>query len=98
MSNSVRGLAETQPASAASEHAHAVVSIRNLSKTYAGSKGAGPAVDDVSLDIYDGEFFTLLGPSGCGKTTTLRCIAGPGTPGRRRDHVGGRTCSQPPRG
>ena len=31
---------------------------------------------DVTLDIRDGEFITLLGPSGCGKTTMLRCIAG----------------------
>ncbi len=34
------------------------------------------AVDDLSLDLASGEFFTLLGPSGCGKTTTLRMIAG----------------------
>jgi spermidine/putrescine transport system ATP-binding protein len=34
------------------------------------------AVDDLSLDLSRGEFFTLLGPSGCGKTTTLRMIAG----------------------
>jgi spermidine/putrescine transport system ATP-binding protein len=34
------------------------------------------AVDDVSLTIHKGEFFSLLGPSGCGKTTTLRMIAG----------------------
>lgn len=34
------------------------------------------AVDDVSLNIQNGEFFSLLGPSGCGKTTTLRMIAG----------------------
>ncbi|MGA3151416.1 MAG: ABC transporter ATP-binding protein [Streptosporangiaceae bacterium] len=34
------------------------------------------AVDDISLDIASGEFFSLLGPSGCGKTTTLRLIAG----------------------
>jgi ABC-type Fe3+/spermidine/putrescine transport system ATPase subunit len=34
------------------------------------------AVDDVSLSVRDGEFFTLLGPSGCGKTTLLRMVAG----------------------
>ncbi|MEZ4635410.1 MAG: ABC transporter ATP-binding protein [Caldilineaceae bacterium] len=34
------------------------------------------AVDDLSLQIEDGEFFSLLGPSGCGKTTTLRMVAG----------------------
>src|SRR5215213_5433600 len=34
------------------------------------------AVDDLSLELARGEFFTLLGPSGCGKTTTLRMIAG----------------------
>ena len=34
------------------------------------------AVDDMELEIRDGEFFSLLGPSGCGKTTTLRMIAG----------------------
>jgi spermidine/putrescine transport system ATP-binding protein len=34
------------------------------------------AVDNVSYEVYDGEFFAMLGPSGCGKTTTLRMIAG----------------------
>ena len=34
------------------------------------------AVDDLSLDMEDNSFITLLGPSGCGKTTTLRMIAG----------------------
>ncbi|MWG34533.1 ABC transporter ATP-binding protein [Halomarina oriensis] len=34
------------------------------------------AVDDIDLEIRDGEFLVLVGPSGCGKTTTLRCVAG----------------------
>ena len=38
------------------------------------------AVDDVTLAVARGEFFSLLGPSGCGKTTTLRIVAGLETP------------------
>ena len=47
------------------------------------------AVDDLSLDIYEGEFFSLLGPSGCGKTTTLRMIAGFEEPTEGEISVGG---------
>src|SRR5690606_4898401 len=42
--------------------------------------GAVTAVDNVSFDIAENEFFALLGPSGCGKTTLLRAIAGFETP------------------
>jgi putative spermidine/putrescine transport system ATP-binding protein len=48
------------------------VSFRNVARHY----GAVKAVDDVSFDIRDGEFFAMLGPSGSGKTTCLRLIAG----------------------
>jgi iron(III) transport system ATP-binding protein len=51
------------------------ITIRGLTKGYAGKDDLA-AVSDLSLDIADGEFVTLLGPSGCGKTTTLRLIAG----------------------
>jgi len=48
------------------------VELKNVTKRY----GEAVAVRDLSLDIREGEFLTLLGPSGCGKTTTLRMIAG----------------------
>lgn len=48
------------------------VSIRGLKKTYANLD----AVKNLSIDIGDGEFFSILGPSGCGKTTTLKCVGG----------------------
>src|SRR5215471_15959622 len=50
----------------------AALSLTGVSKTF----GETLAVDDLSLDVADGEFVVLLGPSGCGKTTTLRMIAG----------------------
>ena len=48
------------------------IQINNISKHFADVK----AVDDVSFEIKEGEFFSLLGPSGCGKTTLLRLLAG----------------------
>ena len=50
------------------------VSLHGLWKTYPGSNK--PAVQNLSLNVHDGEIVTLLGPSGCGKTTTLRMVAG----------------------
>lgn len=52
--------------------ADAAISLRVIRKTF----GNVVAVDEVNLDVMDGEFLTLLGPSGSGKTTVLRMIAG----------------------
>ena len=55
------------------EHLMAEITMQNIVKKY----GDGfPAVNDVSLDIADGEFMILVGPSGCGKSTLLRMIVG----------------------
>jgi len=51
--------------------------------------GATTALDGVTLDISEGEFFTLVGPSGCGKTTTLRTIAGLEEPTSGSVRIGG---------
>ncbi|MET0909577.1 MAG: ATP-binding cassette domain-containing protein, partial [Ilumatobacteraceae bacterium] len=55
------------------------VLIDGLTKRFDG-KPPTVAVDDLTLEIDEGEFLVLLGPSGCGKTTTLRCLAGLETP------------------
>ncbi len=55
-----------------SSNGNPTVELRDVSKRF----GNFTAVDDLSLAIGEGEFFTLLGPSGCGKTTTLRMVAG----------------------
>ncbi len=52
----------------------ASVTLQNLTKAYAG--GTLKAVDNVSIEVQDGEFLVLVGPSGCGKSTALRMIAG----------------------
>src|SRR5262249_53101310 len=50
------------------------VTIRGLTKRF--GDASTPAVNDLSIEIGEGELVSLLGPSGCGKTTTLRSIAG----------------------
>ena len=50
------------------------INLSGVRKSYGG--GGANAVEDLDLEIADGEFMCLLGPSGCGKTTTLRMIAG----------------------
>ena len=55
-----------------------LISIRDLTVRYGGGKGRADvvALQDVDLDVYPGEFLTVLGPSGCGKTTMMNTVAG----------------------
>jgi thiamine transport system ATP-binding protein len=63
------------------------------------SFGDVTALQNVSIAVEEGEFFTLVGPSGCGKTTTLRTIAGFETPASGSVHIDGqRVTDTPPEG
>jgi iron(III) transport system ATP-binding protein len=63
------------------------IQVRDLTKAY----GKTVAVDDLSVDIQDGEMLVLLGPSGCGKTTTMRCVVGLETPSAGTIRIGDQT-------
>jgi len=66
-----------------------MLKIENLQKSFIVEKGKVGAVQNVSIDIGEGQFFTFLGPSGSGKSTTLRCIAGLEQPEGGEIHIGG---------
>ncbi len=70
----------------------AFISIRNVDKFF----GKFQAIDDVSIDIGHGEFFSLLGSSGCGKTTLLRMLAGFESPSSGEIYIDGQPMSEVP--
>jgi putrescine transport system ATP-binding protein len=70
----------------------AYIRIENVTKRF----GGFVAVDNVSLDIYRGELFSLLGPSGCGKSTLLRMLAGLETPTSGRILIDGQDMTRVP--
>src|SRR5512136_777549 len=68
--------------------------IKNLTKRF-GNVVAG---NDVSLNVENGTFLTLLGPSGCGKTTLLRCVAGLEDPDGGEIYIGDKLVFSHPKG
>jgi iron(III) transport system ATP-binding protein len=66
-----------------------MLTVKNLRKTYLMDDGRVEAVRDVSFQLPEGMFLTLLGPSGCGKSTILRCIAGLEDPDEGEIYIGG---------
>ncbi|MFG2918169.1 ABC transporter ATP-binding protein [Kitasatospora sp. NPDC048298] len=81
--SSPNALGVAHPATVASRPGH--VSLAGVSKAYAGRT----VLDDLSLDLVQGEMVALLGPSGCGKTTTLRILAGLERPDAGRVTIAG---------
>jgi ABC-type nitrate/sulfonate/bicarbonate transport system ATPase subunit len=67
------------------------VSIRGISRVFAGQGDATPVLRDIDLEARAGEFVAVLGASGCGKSTLLRLIAGLDTPTSGEIAIGGRT-------
>lgn len=67
--------------------------IINLSKTYFSEKGEVRALENINLEVMDGEFLCIVGPTGCGKTTLLRLIAGLEVPTRGKILLNGKEIS-----
>ncbi len=76
----------------------AEVRLEHVIKRFGSQDKGVVAVDDLSLDIADGEFLVLLGPSGCGKTTTLRMVAGLEQASEGQIYIGDRPVNELPPG
>ncbi|GAB3102133.1 ABC transporter ATP-binding protein [Lysobacter terrae] len=71
------------------------IEVVGLKKSFATDKGRLPVVDDVSLQVGDGEFIAIVGPSGCGKSTLMRMIAGFIAPDEGRIEIDGVSRQKP---
>jgi spermidine/putrescine transport system ATP-binding protein len=69
-----------------------IIEIKNITKDF----GSVKALDGVSIQIEQGEFFSLLGPSGCGKTTLLRLLSGFDTPSSGNIFIAGESMENVP--
>ena len=57
-----------------------MLEVKDLTRVYGRGEGAHVAIEDVELQVAEGELVSIVGPSGCGKSTLLRCVAGLLTP------------------
>jgi len=74
-----------------------VLAAEGIRKTFPSRDGEVKALHDVSLEVFEGEFVSLVGPSGCGKTTLLRILGGLLQADKGRVRIDGRTLSEPRR-
>jgi multiple sugar transport system ATP-binding protein len=70
----------------------ATISLEGVTKSFKGKT----AVQDVDLEVADGQFMIIVGPSGCGKTTTLRMLAGFEKPTQGQVRIGGKVMNDVP--
>src|SRR6185295_9070291 len=67
----------TEPQATAGQAQHkAFLGVEHLTKRFATPEGVVTALEDVSLDVSEGEFLAIIGPSGCGKSTLFNIIGG----------------------
>ena len=72
-----------------------IIEIDHLALEYSGATSRTLAISDISLDVKEGEFLTILGPSGCGKTSLLNMIAGLITPTSGEIRLDGKQITKP---
>lgn len=75
----------------------ALLSVRDLRKTYPSATGPVEAIGSVGFDVRPGELVCIVGPSGCGKTTLLKCISGLLPPSAGEVTLDGAVVTAPPR-
>jgi len=74
-----------------------LISVGGLTKSYRTTQRGAPVLSDISLDVADGEFVSILGPSGCGKSTLLKCIGGLTSVSGGRIEIEGKAVVGPPK-